>query len=181
LNFKFQKKKNSCKNNSMTQLQLFETIDTFILDIDGVLTNNQLLVQNDGSLLRSMNIRDGYALQLAVKKNYNIVIISGGKNEGVHIRLQGLKVQHIHLGVQDKLHLLQQLVEQNIVSLSTSIYVGDDMPDVAPMKIVALPCAPADACWQAKQAAIYVSNINGGDGCVREIIEKVMTLKGDWE
>jgi 3-deoxy-D-manno-octulosonate 8-phosphate phosphatase (KDO 8-P phosphatase) len=165
----------------MTQLQLFETIDTFILDIDGVLTNNQLLVQNDGSLLRSMNIRDGYALQLAIKKNYNIVIISGGKNEGVRIRLQGLKVMQIHLGVQDKLQVLQQLVADKTVNLASSIYIGDDMPDIAPMKIVAMPCAPADACWQARQAAVYVSNINGGDGCVREIIEKVMTLKGDWE
>ena len=93
----------------MNQLQLFETIDTFILDVDGVLTNNQLLVQNDGSLLRSMNIKDGYALQLAIKKGYTILVISGGKNVGVQLRLEGLKIDTVFLGIQNKLEKLNEL------------------------------------------------------------------------
>jgi 3-deoxy-D-manno-octulosonate 8-phosphate phosphatase (KDO 8-P phosphatase) len=165
----------------MMQLELFETIDTFILDVDGVLTNNQLMVQNDGSLLRSMNIRDGYALQLAIKKNYKIIVISGGRNEGVRIRLEGLKINTIFLGIVNKLEKLNELIADGQVNLQTSIYMGDDMPDVACMQQVALPCAPADACHQVMQVAKYACAKNGGDGCVREVIEKVMTLRGDWE
>jgi 3-deoxy-D-manno-octulosonate 8-phosphate phosphatase (KDO 8-P phosphatase) len=162
-------------------LSNFALIDTFIFDIDGVLTNNQLLVQNDGSLLRSMNIRDGYALQLAIKKKYNIVIISGGKNEGVRIRLQGLSLQHIYLGVSNKLEQLTTLMQENKINLGSSLYMGDDMPDIECMQQVLLPCAPADACHQVIQVAKYVSAVKGGEGCVREVIEKVMTLRGDWE
>jgi 3-deoxy-D-manno-octulosonate 8-phosphate phosphatase (KDO 8-P phosphatase) len=165
----------------MNQLQLFETIDTFILDVDGVLTNNQLLVQNDGSLLRSMNIKDGYALQLAIKKGYTIVVISGGKNVGVQLRLEGLKIDTVFLGIQNKLDKLNELVSTHKLNLQTSIYIGDDMPDLACMQQVVLPCAPADACHQAIEVAKYISPIKGGEGCVREIIEKVLTLKGDWE
>jgi 3-deoxy-D-manno-octulosonate 8-phosphate phosphatase (KDO 8-P phosphatase) len=162
-------------------LQLFENIDTFILDIDGVLTNNQLLVQNDGSLLRSMNIRDGYALQLAIKKNYKVVIISGGKNEGVRIRLQGLGLDTVFLGIADKLEKLNELIQAGTVNLATSLYMGDDMPDIPPMQQVVLPCAPADACHQVIEVAKYISPIKGGDGCVRDVIEKVMKLKGHWQ
>jgi 3-deoxy-D-manno-octulosonate 8-phosphate phosphatase (KDO 8-P phosphatase) len=165
----------------MMILELFETIDTFILDIDGVLTNNQLLIQNDGSLLRSMNIRDGYALQLAIKKNYTIIVISGGRNEGVRIRLEGLKINTIFLGIDNKLDKLNTLVNDGVVNLATSIYMGDDMPDIQCMQQVALPCAPADACHQVIEVAKYVCAKNGGDGCVREVIEKVMKLRGDWE
>jgi 3-deoxy-D-manno-octulosonate 8-phosphate phosphatase (KDO 8-P phosphatase) len=165
----------------MNVLEQFKGINTFILDVDGVLTNNQLLVQNDGSLLRSMNIRDGYALQLAIRKNYTIIIISGGKNEGVRIRLQGLVIDTVFLGIQDKVAKLTQLVNDGIVNLATSVYMGDDMPDVGPMLQVALPCAPANACQQALAVAKYVSPINGGDGCVRDVIEKVLTLNGHWQ
>ena len=165
----------------MNQLQLFETIDTFILDVDGVLTNNQLLVQNDGSLLRSMNIKDGYALQLAIKKGYTIIVISGGKNVGVQLRLEGLKIDTVFLGIQNKLEKLNELVSTQNINLQTSVYIGDDMPDITCMQQVALPCAPADACHQAIEVAKYISPIKGGEGCVREIIEKVLTLKGDWE
>ena len=165
----------------MNQLQLFETKETYILDVDGVLTNNQLLVQNDGSLLRSMNIKDGYALQLAIKKGYTIVVISGGKNVGVQLRLEGLKIDTVFLGIQNKLDKLNELVSTHKLNLQTSIYIGDDMPDLACMQQVALPCAPADACHQAIEVAKYISPIKGGEGCVREIIEKVLTLKGDWE
>ena len=165
----------------MNQLQLFETIDTFILDVDGVLTNNQLLVQNDDSLLRSMNIKDGYALQLAIKKGYTILVISGGKNVGVQLRLEGLKIDTVFLGIQNKLEKLNELVSTQNINLQTSVYIGDDMPDLPCMQQVALPCAPADACHQAIEVAKYISPIKGGEGCVREIIEKVLTLKGDWE
>ncbi len=156
-------------------------IDTFVLDVDGVLTNGQLLVQTDGSLLRSMNIKDGYALQLAIKKGYQVIIISGGKNDGVTRRLAGLEITNCHLGVKDKVALLHSIVAEKNILLANVLYMGDDMPDLAVMQLTGLPCCPVDACSQVKDVATYISPYKGGEGCVRDVIEKVLTLKGDWE
>ena len=100
---------------------------------------------------------------------------------GVQLRLEGLKIDTVFLGIQNKLEKLNELVSTHKLNLHTSIYIGDDMPDLACMQQVALPCAPTDACLQAIEVAKYISPIKGGEGCVREIIEKVLTLKGDWE
>jgi 3-deoxy-D-manno-octulosonate 8-phosphate phosphatase (KDO 8-P phosphatase) len=162
-------------------LPLFKQIDTFILDVDGVLTNSLLLVTNEGHLLRSMHIKDGYALQLAIKKGYKIIIISGGNNEGVVKRLQGLQVIDCHFGVKDKLATLTQISIEKNINLNTCLYMGDDMPDIQAMEKVLLPCCPTDACHQVKAVAKYISAIKGGDGCVRDVIEKVLTLQGNWE
>jgi 3-deoxy-D-manno-octulosonate 8-phosphate phosphatase (KDO 8-P phosphatase) len=162
-------------------LDLFKQIDTFILDVDGVLTDGTLIVMNDGSLLRTMNIKDGYALQLAIKKNYKIIIISGGNSDVVKKRLQGLQVLEVHFAVTNKIEKLNQLIENNNLNLDTCLYMGDDMPDLLPMQKVLLPCAPQDACSEIITVAKYVSPFNGGQGCVRDVIEKVLKLKGDWE
>jgi 3-deoxy-D-manno-octulosonate 8-phosphate phosphatase (KDO 8-P phosphatase) len=164
----------------MNVLSELKNINTFILDIDGVLTNGNLLVMNDGSLLRSMNIKDGFALQHAIKKNYTIVIISGAKNEGLELRLKNLGLVQMHFGIEDKKELLEKLVDTKKVNLSKSLFMGDDMPDLPCMQLVHIACAPADACNQILAAANYVSPLKGGAGCVRDIIEKVMTLRGDW-
>ncbi len=158
----------------------FKNIDTFIIDIDGVLTNGSLLVMSNGDLLRTMNIKDGYALQHAIKKNYKIVIISGAKNEGLELRLKGLGLAEMHFGIHDKVSLLKQLASEKKVNLATSLYMGDDMPDVPCMQLVHIACAPADACKQALAVAHYVSPLEGGHGCVREVIEKVMVLRENW-
>jgi 3-deoxy-D-manno-octulosonate 8-phosphate phosphatase (KDO 8-P phosphatase) len=165
----------------MSQLELFNQIDTFIFDVDGVLTNGQLIVMNDGSLLRTMNIKDGYALQLAIKKGYKIIIISGGNSEVVKKRLAGLQVLEAHFAVIDKKTKLNEIILNNQLNLDTCLYMGDDMPDVAAMQTVALPCCPNDACTEVITASKYVSPIAGGLGCVRDVIEKVMKLRGDWE
>ncbi|MFM2387417.1 MAG: hypothetical protein RL660_2174 [Bacteroidota bacterium] len=162
-------------------LEVFERIDTFIFDVDGVLTNGQLLVMNDGSLLRSMNIKDGYALQLAIKQGYKVIIVSGGNNESVRQRLIGLGVDNVHLGIHDKAIKLQELITADTLSLDRCLYMGDDMPDLAPMQIVGLPCAPQDACTEVLQAAKYVSPLKGGEGCVRDVIERVLKLHGKWQ
>jgi 3-deoxy-D-manno-octulosonate 8-phosphate phosphatase (KDO 8-P phosphatase) len=162
-------------------LELFKKIDTFILDVDGVLTNGELIIMNDGSLLRTMNIKDGYALQLAIKKGYKVIIISGGNSDVVRKRLEGLRVLDVHFAVEDKGEKLQELSTQFSLQLENCLYMGDDMPDVAPMQVVGLPCAPADACAEVITAAHYVSPIKGGHGCVRDVIEKVLKLRGDWQ
>ncbi len=165
----------------MNNLELFAQVNTFIFDVDGVLTNGELLVMNDGSLLRTMNIKDGYALQLAIKKGYKIIIISGGNSEVVKKRLAGLNVLDAHFAVINKKEKLLQVQLTHNIILENTLYMGDDMPDIPAMQLVGLPCAPADACMEVINVSKYVSPIKGGKGCVRDVIEKVLKLKGDWE
>lgn len=153
----------------------------FVFDVDGVLTDGGLEIQNDGSMLRTMNIKDGYALQLAVKKGYFVFVISGSKPEGVAIRLSNLGVDEVHIGVENKLALLDNLLIKHKVPMTSVMYMGDDMPDLEVMKKVAVPVCPADAVFQIKNISVYISGYNGGKGCARDVIEQVLTYNGDWE
>jgi 3-deoxy-D-manno-octulosonate 8-phosphate phosphatase (KDO 8-P phosphatase) len=165
----------------MNILQPFSSIKHFILDIDGVLTDGSLLVNADGVLLRTMHIKDGYAMQLAIKKGYTISIISGAQGEGSQKRLLGLGIQDIHLGISAKLDKLHELVHATNLVLQNTLYMGDDMPDLHPMKQVFLPCCPSDACQEIIAISKYISPFDGGKGCVRDVIEKVLKLNGHWE
>lgn len=165
----------------MNVLELFKPIKTFIFDVDGVLTNSRLLATEDGHLLRQVNIKDGYALQLAVKKGYNVWIISGGNSKAIKTRFENLGLKEVHIAVKDKKALLQELIQKNGVDLSTALYMGDDIPDYAVMQLCHLPTAPTDACMEIKDIAKYISPIEGGNGCVRDVIEKVLKLNGDWD
>jgi 3-deoxy-D-manno-octulosonate 8-phosphate phosphatase (KDO 8-P phosphatase) len=161
-------------------LSLFKQIQHFIFDIDGVLTDGNLLIHTDGQMLRTMNIKDGYALQLAIKQGYSISILSGAKGDAIEKRLLGLGVEHIHLGIEDKLKKFEEITKQYAISLSQTLYMGDDMPDIEVMKQVALPCCPADACSEVIAISSYISPYTGGKGCVRDVIEKVLKLNGKW-
>ncbi len=163
------------------QLSLFKQINHFIFDIDGVLTNGTLLIHHDGTLLRSMNIKDGYAMQLAIKKKYRISIISGANGDWLKKRFLGLGINDVHLGIENKMELLPKLNEVNHLDLFRTLYMGDDMPDIAIMKKVFLPSCPSDACEEVKQIAKYISPYQGGMGCVRDVIEKVLKLNNDWQ
>ena len=165
----------------MNLLELFAPITTFVFDIDGVLTDGSLHLTEDGQQLRTMNIKDGYALQLAVKKGYKVWVISGGKSEGAKIRLQKLGVQEVHIGVENKIDLLEGLVDTNKVEIEQMLYMGDDIPDYAAMQFCGLPCCPNDAAPEIKQVAKYISPASGGKGCVRDVIEKVLKLNGHWD
>ncbi len=162
-------------------LDSFGKIRHFIFDIDGVLTNGLLLISHDGTLQRSMNIKDGYALQLAIKKGYSVSIISGAKEEGLLKRLHGLGITDVHLGISEKNAKLQEIMKTQMLDLTLALYMGDDMPDLEPMGKVLLPCCPADACEEIRQVSKYVSPKKGGEGCVRDVIEKVLKLNQDWE
>ncbi len=165
----------------MNVLELFEAIKVFVLDIDGVLTDGMLHVQEDGELLRRMNIKDGYALQLAVRKGYKVWVISGGKTNAVKNRLDKLGVKEVYIDVKDKVALLSQKITDAAVSKNELLYMGDDMPDIAAMQLCGLKTAPADAVSDVRNIADYISPFNGGAGCVRDVIEKVMKINGHWE
>lgn len=165
----------------MSILEKFKTIRTFALDVDGVLTDGSIQVFDSGEQVRRMNTKDGYALQLAVKKGYNIVVISGGSSEGVRLRLEYLGIRDIFLGVHNKKETLQQYALEHSLPENEILFMGDDIPDYAAMKLAGLACAPADAAPEIRHIATYISSFAGGHGCVRDVIEKVLKLNGHWE
>lgn len=155
-------------------------IKTLIFDVDGVLTDGSFLLSEDSEHLRFMNIKDGYALQKAVRKGYTVIIISGNKNESIRTRLESLGIKHIILGRDDKDTALQQLADQLNFDLSATLFMGDDMPDLKAMKLVGLPVCPADAATDVLEYSQYISPYNGGKGCVRDVLEKIMKLNNHW-
>ncbi|MEM9649911.1 MAG: HAD-IIIA family hydrolase [Bacteroidota bacterium] len=160
--------------------ELLNQITTFVFDVDGVLTDGSVLVTSEGEMLRKMNVKDGYALKTALQKGYNICIISGGTNEGVKTRLQGLGITDIYLGAHHKQDPLEEYLDIHNIDPNSVLYMGDDLPDVPPMKMVALATAPQNAVAEVKAISDYVSHKNGGDGCVRDIVEQVLKVRGDW-
>ncbi|MEO8413488.1 MAG: 3-deoxy-D-manno-octulosonate 8-phosphate phosphatase [Ginsengibacter sp.] len=163
--------------NILTRLRC---IKTFVFDIDGVLTDGDLFVDQDGNWLRRMNTRDGYALQLAVKSGYRVVIISGSESEPVAERLRNLGVTNIFMKVTDKEIFLKEYLMKNDLLLSETLVMGDDIPDYNCMKIAGFASCPADAAIELKQISSYISPIPGGCGCVRDVIEKVLKLNNHW-
>ena len=165
---------------SMNLLSLFKNIKLFVLDVDGVLTDGSLLILNDGQMARSMNIKDGYALQLAIKKGYQILIISGGSSDAVRERLKKLGIAEIWMNVTDKKEVLLKYVSDKTLQWPQVLYMGDDIPDLGPMQMAGLACCPADAVAEIKAISHYISNLAGGKGCARDVIEKVMKLNSNW-
>lgn len=161
-------------------LEKFTTIEALFLDVDGVLTDGSVMVTEQGDQLRSFSIKDGYAIQLAIKKGLQIIIISGGKSLGVKYRLEGLGVKDIFLGVSDKLALMNEIIQKRSLERNQVAFMGDDIPDLACMRVVGLPLCPQDAVDDIKRVAEYVSPYGGGRGCVRDVIEKILRLKMLW-
>lgn len=155
-------------------------ITTFIFDVDGVLTDGSLLVDTAGSLLRTMNVKDGYAIKTAIDKGYNVCIISGGTNEGVRKRLEGLGVKEVHLGAHYKIETLAHYFKKYTIDPKAALYMGDDLPDYNVMQLVGLPCCPQDAVPEIKAISKYISHKNGGKGCVRDVIEQVLKVQNNW-
>lgn len=161
-------------------LAQLEKINTFIFDVDGVLTNGEILASDSGEYLRTFNIKDGYALQLAVKKGYHVAIISGGSGAAMQKRFEGLGIPDIFLGVSDKVAVYQDLVLKHKLEASQILYMGDDIPDLNVMKLVGLPTCPADAVPEIKAISAYISPYEGGKTAVRDIVEKVLRVQQQW-
>lgn len=155
-------------------------ITTFIFDVDGVLTDGTITVTTDGEMLRSMSIKDGFALKTAIDAGFNMCIISGGSNEGVRKRLAGLGIKDIFLGAHNKIEQLNSYLNQHHISKSQVLYMGDDIPDYPVMALVGLPCCPQDAVPEIKAISKYISHKNGGKGAVRDVIEQVLKVHGKW-
>ncbi|MDO7715147.1 MAG: HAD hydrolase family protein, partial [Flavobacteriaceae bacterium] len=133
-----------------------------------------------GELLRSFDTKDGYAMKCALVQGYKIAIITGGRNQGVEERFKELGVYDIYMGAHHKLDAFQDLLDNYDLDPETILYIGDDVPDIPVMEKVGLGCCPADAVSDVKAMADYVSHKNGGEGCVRELIEQVLRVQGKW-
>lgn len=165
----------------MNVLEHFQHINTFVFDVDGVLTDGSVLLLENNLQARRMNVKDGLALQMALKNGYNVIIISGGSSDPVIHRLQYLGLKEINLGLKDKLKFLEAYVEQNNLKWGEILFMGDDLPDIPVLEKVGLPCCPADAAIEVRTISKYISSVNGGYGCVRDVIEKVLKLNDHWK
>ncbi len=164
----------------MNYKETMNHIDTFVLDVDGVLTDGTVHVTPNGEMLREMHIRDGFAMKAALESGYRICVISGGSNEGVRIRLRNLGITDIHLGVPDKVQTFKEYCFDYQVDPKNVAYMGDDIPDFHVMQLVGLPSCPQDASPEIKGISHYVSHKLGGKGAVRDLIEQVMRVQGKW-
>lgn len=161
-------------------LDKLSQIKAFIFDVDGVLTDGLVHVTETGEQLRRFSIKDGYALQLAVKRGFPIAIISGGRSQSVVSRLKGLGIQDIYIGVDAKLDAFEEFLLIHDLQPDQVMYMGDDIPDYPVMQKVGLPVCPADAAEEIKAICSYISPLKGGAGCVRDVIEKILKVQGVW-
>lgn len=155
-------------------------VNTFIFDYDGVLSDGSVILTSDGDALRSANVKDGYAMQLAIKKNYKIAIISGGYSESMKRRFESLNIKDVFLGVDKKIDVYNQYIETNNLKKENVLFMGDDIPDYEIMLTAGVPTCPSDAVEEIKRVATYISHQSGGHGCVRDIIEQVLKVQGKW-
>ena len=165
---------------SKSYKEYLHQITTFVFDVDGVLTDGTITITTDGEMHRTMHTKDGFALKEALLQGFNMCIISGGSNQGVRKRLAGLGIKDIHLGIHEKTKTLKSYLEQNNIKPQEFLYMGDDLPDYQVMQEVMLPCCPQDAVPEIKGLSKYVSHLNGGKGCVRDVIEQVLKVQGKW-
>ncbi|MEI6947805.1 HAD hydrolase family protein [Paraflavisolibacter sp. H34] len=164
----------------MNVLEYFKDITTFIFDLDGVLTDGTVLVLNEGLQARTMHVKDGLALQMALKNGYNVVIVSGGYSEPVIGRLHKLGVTEVYLDIRDKVQFVNDYLASRQLGWHEVLVMGDDLPDLAMLQKAAVACCPADAVIEVKQVSKYISPVRGGLGCVRDVIEKVLKLNDHW-
>ena len=157
-----------------------KNIKAVIFDVDGVLSRQTIVLSPDGEPLRTVNIEDGYAIQLAVKMGLRIAILTGGNTKAVKMRYSYLNVEDIYMGCVVKIETYRDFLEKYGYTDENIIYVGDDIPDYEIMKQCGCPCCPKDATSDIKAIANYVSDRNGGDGVGRDILEQVLRVQGKW-
>lgn len=155
-------------------------IKALAFDVDGVLSSTTVPLHPSGEPMRTVNIKDGYAIQLAVKKGIRIAIITGGRTEAVRIRFAGLGVTDLYMGSAVKIHDYRAFRDKYGLADDEILYMGDDVPDIEVMRECGLPCCPKDAAPEVKSVARYISHKEGGYGCGRDIVEQFLKVKGLW-
>ena len=155
-------------------------IKAFVFDVDGVFTDGKIYLEPGGEFVRSVDMKDGYAIHHAIKQGYIIGIISGGNSEAVRKRFQFLKITDIYMNSKDKKSDFEDFYFKYSLKPEEILYMGDDIPDYEVMKLAGLATCPADAVVEIKSIAEYISNYPGGHGCVRDVIEQVLKLQGKW-
>jgi 3-deoxy-D-manno-octulosonate 8-phosphate phosphatase (KDO 8-P phosphatase) len=160
--------------------QLLKEINTFVFDYDGVFTDGRVILTLDDEPLRTMNTKDAYAMQLAVKMGFNIVIITGGKSKCIQVLMERLGIKDIYMRANNKTETLAEHLEKEGIKPENVLYMGDDIPDFQSMSTVCLPCCPLDAAEEIKAVSKYISPKRGGEGCVRDIIEQVLKIQAKW-
>tara|TARA_B100001559_G_C16499780_1_gene622707 strand:- start:2695 stop:3198 length:504 start_codon:yes stop_codon:yes gene_type:complete len=157
-----------------------KNIKAFIFDVDGVLTDGKLLISETGELLRSMNVKDGFAMKFAIDNGFKIGIISGGTNEAVRKRLSDLGIEEIHLKSHNKIVPFNDFKDKYGLQAENILVMGDDIPDIPIIKAAGIGCCPQDAVQEVKNSSDYISQKSGGMGAVRDIIEQVMKIHKKW-
>ncbi len=155
-------------------------IKALVFDVDGVLSAEVITLHPDGEPMRTVNIKDGYALQLAVKRGLHIGIITGGHTEAVKKRYAGLGIRDIYMSAAVKTNEFADFMQKHGLQPEEVLYMGDDIPDYAVMRLCGLPCCPADAAPEIKAVSLYISHCRGGYGCGRDVIEQVLKAQGKW-
>ena len=155
-------------------------IEAFVFDVDGVMTDGSVTIFPTGEFVRTMNVKDGYAMQLAVKRGFKIFVITGARDQSVRIRLNRLGIKDVVLDVHQKMEKLEEFRDIYGIPFENMVYMGDDVPDIEPMMAVGLPCCPSGACTDVLGVSSYVSPYPGGRGCVRDIVEQVLKVQGKW-
>lgn len=155
-------------------------VKAFVFDVDGVFASSKVILHPDGDMMRTMNIKDGFACFYLIKKGYPVAIITGGNSESVRTRFTRLGIKDVFLGSSNKLGDFETFISKYDIDPETVLYMGDDLPDYPVMKIVGIPTCPADAVEEIKAVSRYISDKNGGEGCVRDVIEQVLRLNGKW-
>ena len=155
-------------------------IKALVFDVDGVLSRQTINLDSSGEPARTVNTKDGYALQHAVKQGMKLAIITGARTESVKIRYSKLGIEDIFLAAQVKIDIFKKWAEKNDLKLEEILYMGDDIPDFEIMQITGCPCCPSDAVAEIKEISKYISNHAGGEGCVRDVVETVMRVQGKW-
>ena len=157
-----------------------QKIRAIIFDVDGVLSAETITLNAEGEPLRTVNIKDGYAIQLAIKMGLRIVILTGGKTSSVRLRYEGLGVEDVYTGCAVKIETYESFLQKYGLADEEVMYMGDDIPDLEIMRRVGCPVCPKDACPEIKEVSIYVSDRNGGYGCGRDVIEQTLRAQGKW-
>ena len=164
----------------MQLLNKFQQIRLIVFDMDGVLTNGKLLLLSTDEWIREMDIKDGYALQLAVRSGLLIAVITGSSSDPVKKRLSVLGIDMFYDRVVSKGEKIIELVNELQLNKDEVLFMGDDIPDLEAFEQVGLKTCPADAVIELKQSADYISTYTGGNGCVRDVIEKTLRVQGKW-